>query len=721
MAFKKGKKNASANGEKTIRNIKPGNVTKKASRLAYRDGLRKQKSDRETQTEILKENITILLTTPSSTAVHTRNGTRSVTPTVEDTGPNKRPRNDEKILEMRLLNREKQERGLFYCTEEAVRVYCYVAYIKRFNEPAETEWGPIASILAKEISVDVRTVKLVFKNVQTGEREPWKQAPGKGRYRKLGPENNGLLAGALALNTGVSPEMATAICNETNQFEPKVCRKTFLETLADYTDVETKATPRRKTGSKDDTSDWAVARAVIAEQMSEQFRLGNDIDKGTIARVDCQFTPLHDDAILYADENHVQQTIGGNGHTSSFSSRQYFVSMDPCNGRLKKKKNGGKVPARRYRVVPKYPKESRGCYAVAAPIIDGKRRGKFMKPFNYTLKTLVSYKVWKQAVSAEITKRRRTKGKSSTWYKYKDSENPYLARYGEGWEAKMEVEPGSSLKPLRSCHQLIDHLIEEGKKIWSGTKREHTWMVYHDHLKIFWEAETIEYMKSKKCPIPHDDSEFSRNRTWFDRMIKIEKPNKARVHERYNNKLPGDSPELMPLDCHLFADLKEALARNIAFTFWMEKADKRKYKGGTPNEVYQSICRTIETGGVSEHRIIEDIIRIKNATLDRIVTAKGTYIDDSTGKSCRHGIRGQEFDAEKKIKVDPAVRESFKAMIANVLQSKQSCPIIFDLSTGDDSEVPLVRGPDDSMYFVSMDTDVALEPDGNEEEQNPEE
>jgi hypothetical protein len=67
----------------------------------------------------------------------------------------------------------------------------------------------------------------------------------------------------------------------------------------------------------------------------------------------------------------------------------------------------------------------------------------------------------------------------------------------------------------------------------------------------------------------------------------------------------------MPLDSHLFCDLREALARNIAFTFWMEKSDKRKYKGGTPDEVYQSICRTIETDGVSEHRIIEDIVRIK--------------------------------------------------------------------------------------------------------------
>jgi hypothetical protein len=101
--------------------------------------------------------------------------------------------------------------------------------------------------------------------------------------------------------------------------------------------------------------------------------------------------------------------------------------MDPSNGRLKKKTNGGKVPARRYRVVPKYPKESRACYAVAAPFVDGKRQGKFIKPFNYTLKKLVSYKMWNQAVTAEIKKRHKTKGKSSPWYKFKDSDNPYLA------------------------------------------------------------------------------------------------------------------------------------------------------------------------------------------------------------------------------------------------------------------------------------------------------
>jgi hypothetical protein len=66
--------------------------------------------------------------------------------------------------------------------------------------------------------------------------------------------------------------------------------------------------------------------------MTEQFWLGDIIDKDNITRVGCQFTSLHDDAIIYANKNHVQQTIGGSGHTSSFSSHQYFASMDPSNG-----------------------------------------------------------------------------------------------------------------------------------------------------------------------------------------------------------------------------------------------------------------------------------------------------------------------------------------------------------------------------------------------------
>ena len=109
----------------------------------------------------------------------------------------------------------------------------------------------------------------------------------------------------------------------------------------------------------------------------------------------------------------------------------------------------------------------------------------------------------------------------------------------------------------------MDHIIQEGTRIYKGTRREHTWLIYHDHLKIWWEKESQEYLKSLSCPIEGNPS-----RTWYDRQIKIcGETNNSKVAKAYQNCLPGDSPELMPLDCHLFADVQEGAAKNVALTY----------------------------------------------------------------------------------------------------------------------------------------------------------
>jgi hypothetical protein len=71
--------------------------------------------------------------------------------------------------------------------------------------------------------------------------------------------------------------------------------------------------------------------------MTEQFRHGDDVDKGIIMGVGFQFILLHDNTILYADKNHVQQPL----EEMSIKARlghQYFVLMDPSNGQLKRRK-----------------------------------------------------------------------------------------------------------------------------------------------------------------------------------------------------------------------------------------------------------------------------------------------------------------------------------------------------------------------------------------------
>jgi hypothetical protein len=89
-------------------------------------------------------------------------------------------------------------------------------------------------------------------------------------------------------------------------------------------------------------------------------------------------------------------------------------------------------------------------------------------------------------------------------------------------------------------------------------------MISHDALAVMWEAETLNWLKSFKCPIAGWD-----DRTWYDRIIKIGGKWNDEVDKSYQNKLPGDSPELMPNDNHLNADVKEGASHNVALTyFW---------------------------------------------------------------------------------------------------------------------------------------------------------
>jgi hypothetical protein len=569
--------------------------------------------------------------------------------------------------------KERKAAGIRVCNQTQVRTYIVVAFTLRFHEPDESDWSGMITSLSEETGMNKGSIKKVFQKCRSGDPNPELQAEGAGRHRKLQKDNPGLIAAALALNIGAPPKLATQICNDINKASGiKVCRNTLIDTLKYFTNVDISATARRKTGSKDKASCWAIARKVFSQQIIDHIQLGEEVDEGSKTAEECELPPLYWDGILWADENHVKQVIGGSGHQSSFSGLQYRISVNPKTGDLQTVKNGGKMPLKKLRTIPKYPQEARACYAVAAPVIAGKRRAQMGMPWSYTGRKLLSYKAWKTAVKKEMAYRRNMKKKG--WAPYK-TENPYLERYGDAWEEHLELSP--ALKKFRSVHHLVDHLIADGNRIFKDTNRSDTWMIYHDHLKIFWEKETLDYIKSLKCP-----TEANPSRTWYDRLIKITGKNNARVHNRYKNCLPGDSPELMPLDCHLFCDIKEGLAKNIALSYWMKKDDPRKYDGSTPHKIYSGICRTLSHNCPVEERMVEDIDRIKNETLQRIVDADGTYIEDSTGKGARHGVR---LVAQRDvIKTDPDIVKSFDDMFQSLQKGTLAggVPCMFDL-TGD--------------------------------------
>jgi hypothetical protein len=119
--------------------------------------------------------------------------------------------------------------------------------------------------------------------------------------------------------------------------------------------------------------------------------------------------------------------------------RQYFVSVDKDTGQLKGRSEGGVMPQRRYRIVAKYTKEARGCYGVCCPKIDGEEKPQFMETWDYTEKTLVSLKVLKKHVQAEMAYRRGSK--HGGWAQF-TGENPYQERYGDdNWEKELRNSP----------------------------------------------------------------------------------------------------------------------------------------------------------------------------------------------------------------------------------------------------------------------------------------
>jgi hypothetical protein len=231
----------------------------------------------------------------------------------------------------------------------------------------------------------------------------------------------------------------------------------------------------------------------------------------------------------------------------------------------------------------------------------------------------------------------------------------------------------------------MDHIIAEGMRIYQGTGREHTWLIYHDHLKIWWEKESQDYLKSLPCPIEGNPS-----RTWWDRQIKIcGETNNAKVAKTYKNCLPGDSPELMPLDCHLFADVQEGAAKNVALTYHIRDghADAAlKYSFATPHKVFDAIQRTICAGCPSPSRIAEDINRVWEETLARIVDAQGTYIEEH--KTARRGVRALHAAEVRKrsepLPVDAAATNAFLRMVKEMKEGN-GVTFTYDL-TGEEGD-----------------------------------
>jgi hypothetical protein len=206
----------------------------------------------------------------------------------------------------------------------------------------------------------------------------------------------------------------------------------------------------------------------------------------------------------------------------------------------------------------------------------------------------------------------------------------------------------------------VDHVINEGNRLFADTRFKNTWTIYHDALPQWWERRTQEYIAE---------------RGFADRQWRSNAETDLQIAGHYRGKLMGDSPELMPLDSSLFSDLIEKVAWLVVSTASL--AEEERYTMATPNPAWRTMVAA--WGQVPEKRIVEDIDRFV-AALHSIIAAKGAYVSDKDLRNghrrlmqrlVRGGARAEDGDgaiiAERLRKGLEEVKQSWAGMTDNLL------------------------------------------------------
>ena len=492
---------------------------------------------------------------------------------------------------------------------------------------------------------------------------------GQGRKRKLDDAMNRCVA--KSLNKGFGMQLTASIINQklTNEGSQKVHISTVYRSARKVFGGSCHNRTLKKTGNKDVDSVWCRARLAFALQLSQQFRedvegpsmIGKrvvriflDDDDGTdkpffgkIISYDVDkkyYKVRYDDgdeeelawselrhplwpiiarlAVLWCDEKHKKIVIGPNNR------HEWLFHVDPNDpDRYLSPKDGGVQQQPRASTRAKYMKECRGLFAVMAKqLADGTCVGRRMEPFNYTGMKVVGPVAFEKRVQAEIRRVSNLKTTGTTRSKYwKDvgeglPGGPYEARYGDTWRQEVVERLGKGGDAVCNVCDLMDHTIAQGNLMFADTPFADSWVIYHDALSSWWSVGAQEYMETKGF-----------------KHRQIKSLDFTNAGTRYENGLPGDTPEYMPLDSNLFSDLELMVRWNVSATNELPRGHPDKFDLTTPTSAWDAVSRTWKHAPTSD-RIVEDINRVFNA-IEEVIKERGAAVD--FGK-LRHGRRLRE-------------------------------------------------------------------------------
>ena len=482
-----------------------------------------------------------------------------------------------------------------------------------------------------------------------------------GRKRKLTPDQEALVAKCLQRDYGL--EMTHSIISQ--KITPATISTEAVRQSAKRVfggKCHNRAT--KKTGSRDKKSKWATGRLGFGLQLSEQFRsdtegetmIGKRVCRqfegewwvGHITRYDeegrlymveyddgdkeelnfnqlrvKEWKPIHRNSVFWIDEKHKKICIGrANRHEWLF----YVNPADPTQ--LMRKEDGGVLQEERPSTVGKFMGECRGAFGVMQKLKDGELVGERMTPFDYTNKKVVGPVAFKKAFDAEVNRvnNLKTTGTSrSLHWKVRGEElegGAYEARYGQRWREEVKAALGRGGNALCNVTDIMDHVIAEGNRLFEDTPFADCWVIYHDALSQWWSKGAQTYIETTYPGFA---------------MRQCRGLGHTNEDTRYEGKLPGDTPEYMPLDSNLFSDLEVMVRWNVAATHHLPRHHPDKFDLTTPASAWSAVVRTWEYAPTSS-RIVEDISRVFTAIED-VVAAGGIAVDFS---ALRHGRREEQ-------------------------------------------------------------------------------
>jgi hypothetical protein len=383
----------------------------------------------------------------------------------------------------------------------------------------------------------------------------------------------------------------------------------------------------QKSGKVDPGSNWAEARLEFTRQLKRQINKATRVKNGGVAydvnedgdraQADLE-KPLHLDGIVFWDEHHRKIRLG---HASKHETR----IRRNAQGKVAAAADGGTLPPKSPLTTVKYADEARGCFGAAMIMIDGQKRGVKSIPFNYTGCWLHGFKGYEDEFEKE---RRRvipmvcapfpagSRDKKGLGYEDLPGAMVVLPNGQIQWKQLIiDVIEGRSRSAIRHVKDLIDHMFKESDKMFKGTNRENDYLIFHDALSVFYEAEAQAYMK-QSYPSHHA------------RLIRI--VGTTNIGTVFANRPTGDGPELCrALDSHGFADLEYAVSFSCSLgsVYAMDNPKRQFWNQGTPNQLWGVIDAVWSQVAPTPDRVVEDIEMLPHV-VDKIIEAKGCAVPD---------------------------------------------------------------------------------------------